>query len=121
MLERQFVDTDAARGHAGIVEQQIEPAEGFTDALEGLGHRLRLADIGGQQQIALGRRCGGFLERLQAPAQQGHAVAGAGQGLGAGPADAAAGAGHGGELLRWSCHREIDQAGGIAGPDDGIN
>ena len=97
LLDRQVFERHGGRAGAGVVEQQVEPAEGLLRLVEERLHRGVVADVGrhheGLSARGLALRRGRF-ERLLAPSGKHDGVAGLHQRDRRRPADAAAGARH---------------------------
>jgi hypothetical protein len=84
------------RAAAGVVEQQIEPAEVLAHGVEKAFHRTRVTHVGRHGQRAVRGQaevCHRGIERGLAPAGEHHAPAGVGQRTRGGLADAGAAAG----------------------------
>ncbi len=100
---------DAGRADAGVVEEDVEAAEGFAYAREQRADRRGVRDIGGdgERGALRGARFGDrLLERLAAPTGEGDAIAFVQQRDGRGLADAGAGAGDDGDF-RGSAHERV--------------
>ena len=94
-LERQVLERHRRRADAGIVEQDVEPAEGRLDRGEQRQDRLALRHVGRHRQRLGAERidfAGDLVEHFLAAAGQHQAVAGFRQGNGHRPADPGAGA-----------------------------
>ena len=79
-LQRQLFHRHRGRADAGVVEQQVEPAEVLLDPREQRLDRFRIADVGRHRQgLGVAGFLGGLLELVGAAAGQHHRIAVAGQ------------------------------------------
>ena len=110
LLYRELIERDAWRADAGIVEQEIEPAESFLRPREERLHRLRIGDIGrhGQQlpcvRVPVANR---LLEPIGPASGQHYGITIAGKRQRNGLPDATASTGDNGYLLRCT-HASIN-------------
>src|SRR6478752_2699925 len=65
LVQRQLVHRHRRRVHAGVVEQQVQPAEAAFDGVEQRLHAGGLAHVGGHGQGLLAARFGLGRQRLQ--------------------------------------------------------
>jgi hypothetical protein len=110
LLERELVERHGRGAGAGVVEQHVEPTEGFDGLVEQGFDRCGVAGVGRHREgtragVACG--CDGLRQRVGAPAGEGDVVTRVQEGDRAGAADAAARAGDDGDFV----HGEVSGVG----------